>query len=314
MPDILLIFSPDKKPAAHLIRDALNGPGYGVALREVAAADAHTVPDAAGGSAAMLLVWSRALASAADAEGWLPSLRAHRNVVEISTDSIAPQSGDESRVILLSGWRGQPYHLGWKRVLGEIERLGPARGTAAPKPAAPVAAAVPETAARAGEGRKARSLAWPAAAAVALVGTVAAAGWIAKRPAESPSAAPQVPPVIMSQQETPEAAPLVRTEAERPPATAAVQPPVPSVPPVQAAPAKSAQAEPARRASFADARPAAKPAATPRAAKPRAAAGPLPIKRYSKKNSKTMRRFCARAGRGTRECRIFLRSTGAARS
>lgn len=310
MSDILLIFSPDKKPAAQLIRDALNGAGYRAALREVTVAEARTIPDSAGGSAATLLVWSRALASAADADGWLPSLRRHGHVIEISTDSIAPQSGDESRVILLSGWRGQPYHLGWKRVLGAIERLGAERGTAAPTPAAPAAAAAPEREApvRAAAGGKGRRLAWPAAAALALAGTVAAAAWIGTRPADSRDAAPKAAPVIISEQETPEAAPPLQAAPEQSPQSGATVAPAPPVP------VQPAQAVPAPRPASADAKPAAKRAAAPpRASKTRAAAGPLPIKRYSKKNSKTMRRFCARAGRSTRECRIFLRSTAAAR-
>jgi hypothetical protein len=38
---------------------------------------------------------------------------------------------------------------------------------------------------------------------------------------------------------------------------------------------------------------------------------PAPIKRYSPRFSKTMRQFCARSGRSTPQCRIFLRSVRA---
>jgi hypothetical protein len=52
--------------------------------------------------------------------------------------------------------------------------------------------------------------------------------------------------------------------------------------------------------------------APPQAAKARAVPVPPVVKRYSKKRSKVMRKFCERSGRNTLECRIFARSTRAA--
>jgi hypothetical protein len=114
------------------------------------------------------------------------------------------------------------------------------------------------------------------------------------------------------------------------PAPVPVQPPQPAPAPIAPEPA----AAPLVRASGGDPAPAAAPASAaatrslgseaPRAAsvrrteakrpapKVRAFAAAPVVKRYSKKRSKLMRKFCARSGRGTPECRVFARSAAAA--
>ncbi|HEX8572314.1 MAG TPA: hypothetical protein VF759_06150 [Allosphingosinicella sp.] len=314
MAEILLIFPSDKKTAAHQIEAALGSAGYGAVLEPVAEADGEAIARKASDRDFALLIWSRSLAASADLGGWLPSLRRLPNLIEVSTDGIAPQSGDERRVVLLSGWRGQPFHLGWQRILEELEGLGARRSEprrpAPPPAAAPAAVAAAEGgAAPAGAVAGRRRLALPAAAALALLGAVAGAAWIGTNRSDPPPPAARSAPSAgeattrTATEAAPQLAPYVAPEALEP---APVPPPGP------------AAAEPIPAGRTAE-RPVAEraPGRTAEAVRPparhRTAAADLPVKRYSKKNSKTMRLFCARSGRSTPQCRTFLRSTRAAR-
>jgi hypothetical protein len=320
MPHILLLFPAEKKAVAGQIRDSLNAAGYGVTPEEVALPDGRAMASKIGGKDAALLVWSRGLAAAADFEGWLAELRKLPNLIEISTDGIAPQGGDESRVVLLSGWRGQPFHLGWQRMLGELERLA-GRGSPPPKSAA----AVPEAStggrsspATEASGRspvrvaRARFI-LPAAATVALLGTLAAASLTGSGSADVDKARPEPAPAVAPRLAPAEPAPLAAAPAPAPgPAAVAAVPEVPPLPPAAGRPPEPEKRTSGDRAAPVrprDAAAASRPPATSRAARP----APV-LKRYSKKHSKIMRRFCARSGRHTPECRVFLRSTQASRS
>ena len=315
MADILLLYPPDKKVAAGDIRGALAAAGYRVIDHQIT--NGGEITARVRGSGPALLVWSRGLASAAITDGWFAQLRKLPNLLELSTDGIAPQEGDESRVILLSGWRGQPFHLGWQRVLGEVKRLGatPGAPVAAAAPAGPAtgsgkAAAVPAAPGTSKAEAPARKYALPAAAALALIGSLAAASWIGTRQADS--AQPQLRP-----------APVVPVTAPSPPqASVGASAAVPAVEPsAEALPARSpvqstgadnpARSAPDRTASVDTIvkRPTARPARASRAP-----SEPLVTKRYTKRGSKMMRRFCARAGRNTLECRIFQRSVATKRS
>ncbi len=297
MAEILLIFPPDKEAAAGRIEAALASAGHEALLEPVAGADGEAIARKASGRAAALLIWSRPLAAAADLGQWPAALRRLPNLIEVSTDGIAPQSGDERRVVLLSGWRGQPFHLGWQRLLDELEKLG-ARRSAKPRPVSAPAAAAPAPApgARAPAGSavpaRGRRLALPAAAALALLGAVGGAAWIGSKASDpAPPSRPSPPAAAPAPAPPPEAA--IETgagpaRAAAPSATAAPEsPPTP-----QAGPSR-----PVRAASAPKRRPAAEP----------------PLKRYSKKHSKTMRLFCARSGRSTPQCRTFARSMAADR-
>jgi hypothetical protein len=310
MAEILLIFPPDKTTAAHQLEAALGSAGYRAVLEPVVEPDGEAIARKTSGYAAALLIWSRPLAASADLGGWLPALRRLPGLIEVSTDGIAPQSGDERRVILLSGWRGQPFHLGWRRILEELESLGALR-TAASRPPPPVERPAEEPAParpprETGAAARGRRLALPALAALALLGAVGGAAWLATGAGGPPP--PSAPlPAGGAKIPAPSEPPPVAAAAREP--SALSQSPVP--PPEAAGPGPD---EPLRTAPPPPVR--VGPARTAQEARPPArsrSAAAAPLKRYSRKNSRTMRLFCARSGRSTPQCRIFARSTGADR-
>jgi len=319
MSDIPILFPPDKKIAAQQIADALAAARFTGRLTPLGDASGEAVLEPARGAGSAIFIWSRALAASADLEGWLRPLRQLPNIIEVSTDGIAPLGGDESRVVLLSGWRGQPFHLGWQRILTDLEAKGTLhRSTAAPPTSVPESKA-PAAAAQPGvtvqphasqpQRRAASRFAIPAIAAAALLGIVGAASWMGE--GRSPSREPVVEPGAAS---------APPPAASKPPLQPAPQSALEDLPPesaeVASSPAPDGEASvPSQSPSKASIRNASRiPAVSPAPAKPRAAA-PVPpvVKRYSKKRSKVMRKFCERSGRHTLECRIFTRSTAAAR-
>lgn len=307
MAEILLIFPPDKQAAAAQMQTALGSAGYSAVLEAVAEPDGGAIARKAAGCAAALLIWSRPLAAAADLGGWAAGLRRLPNLIEVSTDGIAPQSGDDRRVVLLSGWRGQPFHLGWQRVLDELESLGARRtaaSRAAPVQTAPTAAPAAAGPAReAGAGPRGRRLTLSAAAALALIGAVGAAAWLGSGASDPTESAARAPAAGAAKAPPPSPAPVA--VAEPPMRVAQPSPPVgPEA--SESEPLPAATTEPAPPVRTASARSSESVRPPPK----RLPAAAAPIKRYSKKNSRTMRLFCARSGRSTPQCRIFARSTG----
>jgi hypothetical protein len=330
MADILLLFPPDKSAAAGRLAEAIRADGYRLDLKEVSQGNLAAVLAAeASVAAALLLIWSRPLVSHDGAGETLAEVRRHANLIEVSADGIEPPApGEDSPVVLLSGWRGQPFHPGWQKIQAQLARLaGPATAAAAPPrtransdPAPPAAAGPP----RAGTRRRG---AIAAIAAAALLATgLGATSFFARGGPEARQAAAVTPPAPPP---APSAAALAPPrEGAAPAAPDAGAPPQPlATAPAAAAPAGPSpiQADPAREAPAATAkvrpRPAAErsTAAAPRPTPPARLKAAAPkaresaTKRYSRKNSKTMRRFCQRSGRGTPQCRVFLRSTQAPR-
>lgn len=254
MVDVAILFSADKKSAATRIRDGLAGEGYAVDLVE------------GGGPAsakALIVLWSRSAMGSEAVQAATSEARRQGKLIEVSSDGIMPiGESSEIRTILISGWRGEPFHPGWQRIASEVRRLCGAPG-AKPAPA--------RTAASAPAPRRGALLAGALVLVLALVGvSLWAIGSQSPEPRPVTTAAPQPPPA-------PPPAPLgepVLAEA---------------APPPEAAPAASEPA--AAPAANAAPRPAAKPKRS----------GP----RYSPRQARTMRLFCQRAGRGTRECRVF---------
>jgi hypothetical protein len=307
MSDILIFHSPGRRAAAAQMEEALAASGLESAPRQIGEGEGAAIAGAAGGAPACLLIWSRELASAAVTEGWLAKVRQLPNLIEVSMDGITPQAGDESRIVLLSGWRGQPFHLGWRKVQDELQRLCGARKPVPQrrrdtKPA-PAAAADPDAAEQMRKGGP-RRLALPALAALGLAATAGAAAWIA---APSPRA----------DQERP----MARQEGQSPPAPDAPSAPMPvpqAAPPVEPVPATAAPARgaaplatPSRPVAVTTRRTAASAKTKRPRAPARSAVSDSAPKRYSKRNSKTMRLFCARSGRSTPQCGTFLKSVRA---
>jgi hypothetical protein len=318
MASVIILFTPDKKAAANDIAQAGRAAGLDMALAEVSATDGAAIVERAGSAPAAILIWSRQLVSTAVFEGWLGGLRRLPGVIEVSTDSIAPDEGDAGRVVLLSGWRGQPFHHGWQKVLQKLEplrgppapRAAPSRVTAEGSPAASEAAPAP---ARAGIGR----FAFPALALAAVAAAAGAVTWGESAAPELKEVRTAAPVAVMPPPQAASAPPASESSTE--PYAAAVPAPTTMAAPAPQPPArqegtKVATTSPRERAAPAKPRVAKAEAPPRRVQKAAAAIAPAPVKRYSKKHSKTMRRFCAASGRNTPECRTFLRSMRAGRS
>ncbi|HEY0044548.1 MAG TPA: hypothetical protein VGB62_08365 [Allosphingosinicella sp.] len=289
MAEILLLHPPEKKPAALQLAEALAAQGYRATLEEAAPNEGPGIVTKARTAPAALLIWSRTLASDAVLEGWLAPFRQLPQAIEVTTDSITPNAGDESHIILLSGWRGQPYHQGWQRILNRL------RETAAPK-AAPGKPTAPREEAKPATGTRTAKLGLGAAAALTLAAAVGATAWVGTR---TPSVEEVTKPVPAATAPVP--TPTPQPSASLPPAEPA---PIPEVEPTKnEAPSRSPRAT------------ASKPKPTPSAlqTKGRTAAPKPVLKRYTKRGAKKMRRFCAKAGRNTPECRTFAYSMAARR-
>jgi hypothetical protein len=295
MAELLVLYLADKKAAAMRLADAMGAAGYAVAPRE--AGEAKEIPGLAqAAEPPCVLVWSRGAVSSAVQDGWLGQVRTAKGLIEVSFDGITPPYADESRVILLSGWRGEPFHPGWQRVL---ERLKPVPvSPRAPAPAAQVRPEKPKAEREApAQGRTASKKPAIVLGALLLVGAAAGmATWIggsAGDGGEQPVSRPAAPAVAP------------RPQAQTAPASVPAPAPAPAV---QTPPAAAAPEEP--REQPASERPARKKAdaAEKAARKPTRAADPA-VKRYSRRHSATMRAFCEGTGRSTPQCRTFLRST-----
>jgi hypothetical protein len=316
MVDVRLLYPAEKTEAAARLAESIQAAGYVVERK--ALADPQVFPDlAAQGREAgvLLLIWSRSLVSAATAGDGLGEARRRPNLIEVSVDGIEPAVGGEvSPVVLLSGWRGQPFHLGWQRILADIKRLcGPRDG--AGKRARQTRAAAAGLAGADRRSKPSRPAVRAAVAAGALIAATLGAAAVLDRgaPDASPPAAARsalagtssLPGAVRAPRE--QASPVaVGTVAEASPDVTFT----PGGAPAVAAPAESGP-EPRPSADPPDRRPAAASRSTGRKRLANASGGE--VKRYSRKHSKTMRLFCQRSGRSTPQCRSFARSMRALR-
>jgi hypothetical protein len=292
MADVLVIFTPDRRSAAEQLAQASRDSGYEAALAEIGPGGAG-IAELARGVPAALLVWSRPLVSSAMLGTWLAGLRQIPNLIEVSIDGIEPETGDAGRVVLLSGWRGQPHHLGWQRIVETLNRLhAPRPVRAQAQRTFPTESRVPSgrPEAAAGSVGRRRRFALPALAVVAALAAVAALSW-------NRSAAPAPEPARLPHA----AAPVPAAELPGAPTTPAPAGPTPEA---------RGLGEPVSLTQSSSPRDAARAA---RPSRSRAAAAAVPVKRYSRRYSKTMRLFCARSGRPTPQCRIYRRSVQASR-
>src|SRR5688572_21500663 len=144
MVDVRLLYPSDKYEPAVRLAEAIAAAGYSVEREALAQSRAFPrLAAEAGKATVLLLIWSRGLVTAAMASSGLAEARRHPNLVEVSVDGIEPAFGGEgSPVVLLCGWRGQPFHPGWQRILAEIKRLSGAREVPGKSPR-PVASGAP---------------------------------------------------------------------------------------------------------------------------------------------------------------------------
>jgi hypothetical protein len=314
MVDVRLLYPSDKYEAAVRLAEAVAAAGYEVECEALAASGAFPRLAAEADKAkVLLLIWSRELVAAAMASEALVEARRHSNLVEISVDGIEPVGGAEvSPVVLLCGWRGQPFHPGWQRILADIKRHSGSREPAARSRRAESPGGAGRTPPGADPRRPparpaVRAAVAAGALAIATLGAATALDWSSPgaptvadaRPA---SAAAAAAPAAGAASRPVAAAPA---PAPDPVEIAALAPPSPGLP---AKPAPAAGPVAPRKPAAGDLGPR-KAAATQRSSPKRLAAPSEPgVKRYSRKNSKTMRLFCKRSGRSTPQCRTFARS------
>lgn len=326
MADVRITFSPDRAAAAERLREAISAAGYDVASAQISnVEDLIETEDRHQTAKAIVLIWSRSLVLSALRPGLLRQLRQQRKLIEVSADGVGPDGGDgDNHVILISGWRGQPFHPGWQRLASELKRLcgPPKEATEAPSgsaqaevPAAPQP--VPAKAERRDWWPRTGRLALALLAAIGLFG----AGFGMSTWLRNGASGTQQPPPAEMQTKVAKRAP-VPSGRGIPPNGAAMGPPVPPIP---SAPAPPATLEPTSTAASSTAAPPSSAAregskAARKAKKEsdtRLAKGKSPVrgetKRYSPRNSEVMRLFCEGSGRSTPQCRTFLRETHGSR-
>lgn len=254
MADVAIIHAPDKGTAAARLADSVAASGFAVESVEIA--DPAELAGAVGSAPgeARILIWSRPLVSHALHSGELHRIRQTSGLIEVSADGIAPPSrGDESRVLSISGWRGQPFHPGWQKIHLELKRLCGSRKASPPLASPPPTAAkdpVPKRSAPAAPAGLARPkglrLMLGGGAALLLVAVaVGASNWIGGDSPEPPLRQelrePQRPPAIaQAPQGAPAAEPrLAEASAASLPAQDPPLPPAAPLPPETAVAAKS---------------------------------------------------------------------------
>jgi hypothetical protein len=285
--DLLILYAGEKETAARRLEEALAAAGYRASLTRIgsSADEAQSI----GTAGATIVVWSKAVMAAEPVVAALDSARQSGRLIEASGDGIAPIPAlDDNRVALLSGWRGEPHHPGWQRILSELGKTGAVRAPAPRRTAAPpVAAGAPRVPRRA-------ATAAVVGALLLLVMGVAAAAWIG-----GGGSPPDQREAIANVMAAP-AAPLPQ------PAPAPVEVAVANQPPLATAAAATAapELEPAPPRASVRTQPAA----------PRIVEAPTPKREPASRsrNARNMRLFCEGSGRSTPQCRSFRRAAGTA--
>ncbi len=298
MSDVQIVFPKGRDATIRRLREALAQTGYDVAVVETE--DSGAAPPVADGTAALFL-WDRSTFGNPVMEAAASAARRRGRAIDVSADGITPMGLDDDReLIQLSGWRGDPHHPGWRKILARLEQ--PSGRVEAPKPEplpprqpSGTDASTPDVAATAGAdkpGPTRRRSPLLALAAGAVLVVAAAALLIFRQPGGQSR---QPPPAIAvapapAQPSQPVSAPPAQATA------AAPQVPVPDATgPIPApSPDLTEAARPARKGrtvrhaerSVIDA--------------PRRG-GEIRYTRYSR----NMRLFCEHAGRRTPQCRVF---------
>jgi hypothetical protein len=314
MSDVQIIFPNAKAPVAERLREAIARAGYDVAPGGGVAPDEAPTPGDAG---AILFLWDRSSIKQPGLQQAAAATRNRGRAIDVSADGITPVDlTDETRLVQLSAWRGEPTHPGWRKIVAELERLcGGHRTAAAPlRPAPPKpqterrSASAPDSERAAPQGGRAKLVAIGAA----LLLTIVLVGYFAlSRRSASPNDAPQAPgPAVATAQPmaTPASGTAPAGEAQASQGIDLVT----SGTSAAGGGANQAAAAPAGAAPAAM-MPPGRPQPQSRPARPRTTHTQLRgVVRYTK-YAKTMRLFCQRSGRHTPQCRMFNQALAAGR-
>ena len=297
MADVVICYAKDGEAAAAWLSGLLRADGFSIWSE---AAARGPITDRIAGVRAAVVIWTEA----ARASDWIKAeanyARGQSKLVQAAVDAEPPPMPfDRDAVSPLAGFSGQEDHPGWLRIRGELEALCRRRGppSAAAPPAAVAAATVAPPAARtppaAASRRSSRGLGSVLGLLLALVVIGGAFLWMRSGPpfADEPSTTASPPAKTASPPPNADPPPPLTAEpqATLPPASFGAAPSGPGTGEGLAAPTP----EPLSGAP--DRRPESRPAPRP--------TGP----RINPRNSRNMRLFCQRAGRGTPQCRRFQR-------
>lgn len=309
MNDVQIIFPKGKETIAERLREAIGRAGYDVSAGEGVDTGAWPV---AGDASAVLILWDRATMAHPGLQAVAADARQAGRALDISTDGITPRGfRDESRLIQLSGWRGEPFHPGWKRILAELQRLyGGERKPAPPAPAASRQAPDAPASDASSRPKDGRGLSGKVILAVlALVLVAALVGfWLMSKhssPAE-PVRQPIAPAVTTSRP-----AEALPEQTRTAPSAATVETPSAAAPAAGGETQSNAAANPIPPQSEQPPVSLASPTKPAKSVKARHEEKRKAV--HYTKYAKTMRLFCERSGRDTPQCRLFMRQTRGAK-
>jgi hypothetical protein len=315
MTDILLLFSADKAVFARRLADAIGGSGYSVKLEVTGgSATSQQLKMGVAAAAAVVATWSRSSMASDAFQGAVAAARRQDKVIEVSPDGLMPvASSYDGRVALLSGWRGGPHHQGWKKVSAELNRIcgkpdqsttQAKKPTGRPDRASPAHSAKPST----GDSQngsvasifkpRGKAAVWALVAfALSLCLILGAVGLTRSAQDEGPDNAvavkvPAATPAPAAQRTT---APVAAVPTAMTAAGAGAAPP--GLAPV----GRESTATQTQNTSRSTLAPERRSAASQSGERPK----DFGARRYSRRNSRNMQRFCERSGRRTAECRAF---------
>ena len=296
MADVILCYASEDAEIAGRLAAAVSAQGYSLWSEEDLAAHGSggDITDRISPAKAAIVLWSQAAAASEWVRAEANFARGQNKLIQASADGRPPPLPFRpDDVVSIANWPGDAAHPGWRRISAGVEALcglPPAAKAGAAAPIGPRAStsSAPPRAER-------RRIGWLVAGlTLALLVAIAIATFIWMRGLAPVAVQNPSPPVASSRVPT-APAPVAEAEAEAAPADLASEEPLESETPAGEAESATGGTEPPAVA----AEPPTKGEATP----PPRPAGP----RISPENSRNMRLFCQRAGRGTPQCRAFAR-------
>lgn len=296
MGDVILCYASEDAAVAGRLAAAVAAQGYSLWSEADLASDGSggDVTDRISPTKAAIVLWSQAAAASEWVRAEANFARGQSKLIQTSADGRPPPMPFRSAdVISIADWRGDAAHPGWRRISAGLEALCGPPSSAKAVAAAPIG---PRASASSATPRaERRRIGWLVAGlTLALLVAIAITTFIWMRGLAPVADQDRAPPVTASQ--VPAApAPVPESEADAAPADLPSEQLLASEAPAGGAePPTTGPGPPAAAAP-----PPTKSEATP----PPRPAGP----RISRENSRNMRLFCQRAGRGTPQCRAFAR-------
>ena len=289
MADVILCYASEDAVIAARLAAAVAERGYSLwSEDELDQGSGADITDRISAANAAIVIWSEAAAASEWVRAEANFARGQKKLIQASIDDRPPPLPFRpADMISIADWHGDEEHPGWRRISAGLEALcGPPPARKVVAPTAARASAAPARAPSSGGRRRGWLI---AGLTLALLAAVALATFVWMRGLDPVARQGQRAP-IASSEEPARPAPAAEREA-------AVPPPDPTL--LEVLPPGPPTGEPAPPTEMAEAPPP--PPSTVETPPPR------PTGRISRENSRNMRLFCERAGRGTPQCRAFAR-------